>query len=58
MLITVETIGGEAIVIAPNHVTHLVPNNLGTMVYFVSGEHFIASKPIGELTLDLTKGAS
>ena len=58
MLITVETIGGETIAISPAHVTHLIPNNLGTMVCFVSGEHFIARKPIGELTLVLMKAAS
>jgi hypothetical protein len=30
MLITVEVIGGDTVAIAPAHVTHLSPNNLGT----------------------------
>ena len=58
MLITVETIGGETIAIAVAHVTHLVPNNLGTAIHFVSGEQIIASKPIGELTLALMQARS
>ena len=58
MLITVETVGGGAVAIAPAHVTHLSANNLGTQVYFVSGEKIITTKRIGELTLDLMKAAS
>lgn len=58
MLVAVETIGGDTIAVAPAHVTHLVPTNLGTAIHFVSGEQIMATKKIGELTLDLTKAAS
>lgn len=58
MLITVEMVSGGQMVIAPTHVTHLVPVNVGTEVHFVSGEYVTTNKKIGELTLDLMKAAS
>lgn len=58
MLITVEMVSGGQMAIAPAHVTHLVPVNLGTEVHFVSGEYVTTSEKIGELTLDLIKAAS
>lgn len=58
MLITIEVISGDMVAIAPAHVTHLTPNNLGTQIHFVSGESIITTKRIGELTLDLMSPVS
>lgn len=58
MFITVETIGGDNAVVAVAQITHLVNTGMGTQINFTSGESFIATKSISELTLDLMKAAS